>query len=509
MPRYARAMSSPGRGSPRPGRPPSPAPRPVPYRPGTPRRPPTPGWRPRPPTPAQAARLARSGLSLARFTRFTPLGLGLGLLADYLLGFVPPPGLNPGRWELRVGPCTQACPPYCAGPYYNLATSYATCASNQAWVPVFSGTLPTESELAAASAYSWGYQRTVVPGLFRYQVIESWRKKTNPAVGPEILPPKPKPVLAPIASPWPVRAPLPIPFMVPNGPVAPPLANPPVRPPVRPAPDPWPTPTPAPIWRPSPQVGPIRLPRTDPGELPWVIDFPISPPIVRPRPSAPGNPQEPPSDRPQTGRPRAPQVTNRPMIRDLPQARPREKPPRREKERKVKPAVPGLASALRGVAEELLELGDIIEALHGALPAHLRAPRGATPVDQANAVWENLDELDMNDAFCNLINNAIEDEVWGRFGSAIGAPIGEALNSPLGGQTLFMSRRRPTPQLEETEHPAAVIVSALQICRDSPRAQEAARRGQKRRRSVNKRRERNRSSATRQDRWWEKKERQS
>lgn len=150
--------------------------------------------------------------------------------------------------------------------------------------------------------------------------------------------------------------------------------------------------------------------------------------------------------------------------------------------------MPGFANFLREVSEELLEICDIVEALHGALPRRLRLPRSSLCIEKANQVWEHLDDVDVDAAFCNLLNNQIEDYLYGRFGQLAGAPIGELLDNPYGGQSLFASRRRDhVGNLVEADHPVGFVVEALKVCKDSPLMREANRRGVKRLRTARKR----------------------
>lgn len=126
---------------------------------------------------------------------------------------------------------------------------------------------------------------------------------------------------------------------------------------------------------------------TEPGV--WIPDVPVTRPITvidvtQPQPQRPPPPGQPPIAPPVGG----------------------------EKEAKVK-APPGLIRVFRGLVYEATELNDFIEALHNALPDHLRSSRNG-PRGRALAVWRHFDQIDVAQALGNILLNEIEDRAIGR-----------------------------------------------------------------------------------------------
>lgn len=390
-------------------------------------------------TPAQFARLARGVGRATRPLRITPQGLVIGFAVDILLGLLVewlPGGMDDtASGFTRCGQCANPnYEGYPDGPFYiscgtgtwsNLSCNLATnCLSNQAG----SECTPTSTTRRFYKAI-----RRTVPdtGQFRYQLIEAWERED---AGPIVNRPNRPAVPAPVQRGWPVHLPLPPIYSQPGGPIAPhPL-------PTSPAISPY-VPT---VPRAEPRGAPGRRgdyerpfvrPNPNPGWR-WEVTVPMAPP-------GPSQPWQPPG---QPGTGSNPGTRPSPIPSPAPRANPN-RPGPRERERKQLPKVSQAALGVKRVLEEVLEVFDVVEALFTALPPEVRRKyRNPSPADQARALWDNWKEIDIADAFCLLALNQLEDFAYGRWGQLAGR-AGAYIGSPLGGQSLLLSRRDRRNQL--------------------------------------------------------------
>lgn len=119
-----------------------------------------------------------------------------------------------------------------------------------------------------------------------------------------------------------------------------------------------------------------------------------------------------------------------------PRITPRQPPPKDTKEKKVR-ALSGLVGLIQSGGHVLTEALDLLEALHDALPKDYQAKAvfkggkwwNATPQAKAEAIYNNFDKMNLNDAVKNLIANEIGDRILGR----ANARVDQALNrTPIG-----------------------------------------------------------------------------
>lgn len=97
---------------------------------------------------------------------------------------------------------------------------------------------------------------------------------------------------------------------------------------------------------------------------------------------------------------------------------PRRPPPKDEKEKKGKTLVRIAQLAVHAVGEGL----DVLDAIHDALPKTVQAKAvfkggkwwNATPQAKAQALYQNFDQLDLNEAIVNLIVNHYVDQLVGK-----------------------------------------------------------------------------------------------
>lgn len=137
------------------------------------------------------------------------------------------------------------------------------------------------------------------------------------------------------------------------------------------------------------------LPVIDPALVPPGAPIPTPKPRVRPRGRRRYNPETP--------------VVPRPREEPQPLARPG-RPTKGTKERKV--AVNGQVRKWLGwLVSTASEFGDFLDALHDALPKDLQAENG-TMKDKFDAVYRNLDKVDMLDAVQNLVENQVTDKYY-------------------------------------------------------------------------------------------------
>lgn len=202
-----------------------------------------------------------------------------------------------------------------------------------------------------------------------------------------------------------VEVPLPVPD--PFAPAAPwHMPQPSTNPAPNPRTQPWRNPRPEeqPSTAPAPRSVPTRLPSDMPGRVvtaPQTVPHWLAPPSTAFEFPPEGAPRPVPAPRP---RPRPGQSAGR---------NPTDRPPRpREKQQKLNVrTAAGAAWAWANAAWEAAELAGMAFA---TLPAATRARyRRPTPSEQAQAVWDNWEDVDWATAFEEWANNAIEDGVIG------------------------------------------------------------------------------------------------
>lgn len=195
---------------------------------------------------------------------------------------------------------------------------------------------------------------------------------------------------------------------------------------------PYAPPQPVPAVMPwlDPLAQPVNAPQPAPQPMPWPIGPARSP-----------NPMRDPWEQRQVGpgrvvRPRAP--NDRIVIEpgkgvrvDSPPYRPGP-PPRGTKERKFIANLDG-RSLIGRIVNFASESADWIDAFYDALPANRRGVVGA--FDKARAVIDDFDEIDLGKAFQNVVENEVEDRIFGAFGKVGGKAsrrLGEWSGRPVG-----------------------------------------------------------------------------
>jgi len=113
--------------------------------------------------------------------------------------------------------------------------------------------------------------------------------------------------------------------------------------------------------------------------------------------------------------------------RDVPANRSRTR--RKGKERKT--TVRRLYGAAVNIWDKAGEIGDFVESWHNALPEHLQTDSDAI-FDQAQAIADGFDQLDIQKAVENMIANEIEDAIVGRANKLGAQPI-RGSGGPLAG----------------------------------------------------------------------------
>lgn len=149
------------------------------------------------------------------------------------------------------------------------------------------------------------------------------------------------------------------------------------------------------------------IPWQEPDLPPWLEplkpplrpDYPPIAPPIRLRPPRPVRPED--SDRGPAVKPLPPQPLPRPS-----------RPSKDERERKVKGNY-NVRKLLGNILSEMSEAGDFLDALHDALPDKVQAKDG-TMFEKFEALFYNLDKVDMNEAFQNLIENQVTDKYYAK-----------------------------------------------------------------------------------------------
>lgn len=172
-----------------------------------------------------------------------------------------------------------------------------------------------------------------------------------------------------------------------------------------------------PEWVPE-TVVPTGIPIPDPiGDpyyqpfIPWLDPF-LNPPLG-PAPY----PEGPPVYRPPT-QPYRPEMGD--SGNDVPQGefnptpRPNgdawpHRPPKGEKERKIKGGYNRIRAFLGGLLSNMSEVNDVIEALWDALPDSAQT-EDANLRQKFNDLYQNADDIDMSEAVQNLVENQVEDK---------------------------------------------------------------------------------------------------
>lgn len=197
-------------------------------------------------------------------------------------------------------------------------------------------------------AYFWAEWKPIDPSLDRYAVREYWERVSSDPTPPYVLPPIPQFVPHPEILPLPQPARLPI------------------------RRTPWDDPDDFQRPRGDLKFPRWRNPKRKPEEEPDPDDDPNKQPRPEPLPSRPG---------------------------------------KGEKEIK-RGGTKGLRAALGWALSTYSEAGDLVDALHDALPDHLQV-KGPLH-KKVEALWKNANEIDMQEAVQNIIQEAQEDRVWGK-----------------------------------------------------------------------------------------------
>lgn len=396
----------------------------------------------RPPTPKEVQdyrRFARRALWASRPLRITPWGIVIGYGVELLVALLS--ARSDGVFDPVASGFTRTgyCPTALSGNYTGgpqIQTLYAT--------PRPAGGTTAVQADNCLSAQSLGAPAGLVPdydtnafrmttfffsgiGIYRHRIAEVWSRDVEGEIvyserSPAIAAP---PSIGGLPWEWPVEVPLPPPFFVPGGLIAP---NPlPVSPPLvksRPSIDPS-----APRGAPGRRIG-YTTPRSP-------LDTWFNPPwgreIVIPGPgvgTTPGN---------------QPGVSARPSprTRNLPRRN-----RRNERETNKVRALPETARAFRAVLEGAMDLIDLVRMLWLTIPKEHRAKGRLNPYEMAVDLFKNAHRIDVPAAFCGFLAMELEDRIYGRLGQLSGR-VGEMLNNPLGAQSLVASRRNPQHRLLE------------------------------------------------------------
>lgn len=166
----------------------------------------------------------------------------------------------------------------------------------------------------------------------------------------------------------------------------------------------------------TPGGDPMPIPVTDPIIVPpWVEPFvppgrprpdPTSPPVRRPPPLRP-----PPRPEGSTGGSTDPWVGPGPRPDTVTNPEP---PGPGVRERKVRASHAAARRFLGWLTGAASEAGDLLDALHDALPDELQA-EGKTYADKVEALWQGWEHVDMAEAFENIWSNEVEDKYLGEF----------------------------------------------------------------------------------------------
>lgn len=190
----------------------------------------------------------------------------------------------------------------------------------------------------------------------------------------------------------------------------------------------------------------INIPyvQPDPVELPYPYPFapmplPVSPPITRPRdepyPQPEPQPRPNPTLRPLPYTPpwatKVPVISYEPGKMPLPDLHER-RPPKESEREKKKRLKPGTSVAWLNYMDQAIgsytELDDAIVALYRALPWKLRRWRGRDGVwrdrdirsdTRAARLYQQLGQVDIEDAIQNLVSNSLSDAAFGIVGSKL------------------------------------------------------------------------------------------
>lgn len=185
--------------------------------------------------------------------------------------------------------------------------------------------------------------------------------------------------------------------------------------------------------RPGEQLRPLPFENLRPSEFPGQrIDFRVVPRELAPPRERPLEDLRP---LPDTGGPRWDDV----VVRRKPPTR------AREKEIKLRTNSRGLR-LIKGIVNGVTETLDLLDALHDALPKDCKtrpkkgAGGGVTPQQKFNDVYRCADRIDFCDAIHNIVENQVEDLIYGSASKKLGAPTGERMGRPVGPQAGMIDR---------------------------------------------------------------------
>lgn len=198
----------------------------------------------------------------------------------------------------------------------------------------------------------------------------------------------------------------------------------------------------APGARMMPRIRTFRLPQVQPVLDPWLlpIKWPVPLPVPLPMKLVHERLNDPLGSSRTNGDKRYNQTPRNP---------PREPPPPYTKEKKLQ-SIPAVVRALQAAGHGVSEALDLVDALHKALPAKMRAKAkrvdgkwfSASPQAKIMALWNGFDQMNWNQAMQNVAMNELQDRAIGR---ASGQASQHLNNSPIGritgGPVLFLGPR--------------------------------------------------------------------
>ena len=222
-------------------------------------------------------------------------------------------------------------------------------------------------------------------------------------------------------------------------------------------PVPMPLPKSWPQARPRPEEEPAVRPKQRPNAPPAVFPLPSIPlpafiaPRVVPVPGAAPLPVQPPDM--VWPVPSNPKPNQKPTPRPRSAAIPKKVPPGGKKTLEKKLNIRTVLKGGQMVLGQATELGDVVEALHEALPKHLKAKakkHGGKWVPPSfkrklGAVMNGGGAIDFKKAMEALINNQIEDTAYGALGKGAGKG-NKAMNKPTGTSRGVQAGRDPTSE---------------------------------------------------------------
>lgn len=192
-----------------------------------------------------------------------------------------------------------------------------------------------------------------------------------------------------------------------------------------------------PIGMPSPSAPPLNFPRPDPwspespSRGPRPDEVPKTEPAPVPKPSPLPEPAPNPAPRPnviQNPFPDAPLDSWLPSPRPTPrpQVRPQRPQPPRKNEKEKKARMGAVAGAIWAAFGPITETVDFVDVLYEALPRNIKRDaynklgRQPNPIERAELIYRNINQMDVGKALTGWAQNEIEDFIIGKFGKGVG-----------------------------------------------------------------------------------------